>query len=392
MDRQHFVSNCRALYRSTLLDDVVPFWMRHGFDREYGGISNILDDAGNVLGHDKFLWSQGRALWTFSALYNRIEKRSEWLDFARHIYAYLTSHGRDDQGRWMYRLDPAGKVIEADISISVDGFVMNGLAEYFRATGDPKALALALATYENVRDRLRRPGSYGIAPYTIPPGMKNHGTRMTFSLFFYELGTVAERPDICQAGIELADELLEDFYVPEKDAVLEYVSLAGEFVDSPQGRTCVPGHVIEAMWFLISIFERAGRPDHIPTCCRLIRRHLELAWDAEDGGLKLALDIDGKTPVFWRRPEVKPWWCQAEALVGTAYAYVHTREEWCLEWHRRVQEWAFAHYPVETGEWTQWLDNRGQKTTSAGLPVKDPFHLPRALIYLIDLFENRMTV
>jgi hypothetical protein len=37
------------------------------------------------------------------------------------------------------------------------------------------------------------------------------------------------------------------------------------------------------------------------------------------------------------------------------------------------------------GEWTQWLDRQGRKMASAGLPVKDPFHLPRALIYLLSL-------
>ena len=74
-----------------------------------------------------------------------------------------------------------------------------------------------------------------------------------------------------------------------------------------------------------------------------------------------------------------------EALVATAYAHVHTGEPWCLEWHERIREWAFAHYPVPTGEWRQWLDREGQPTTSAALPVKDPFHLPRALIWLLDL-------
>jgi N-acylglucosamine 2-epimerase len=385
-EKERLIAEWRGLYRSTLLENVIPFWMKHGRDTEYGGIGNILDDAGNVLGHDKYVWSQGRALWTFSALCSRIERRPEWLAFADHIYQYLAAHGRDDQGRWMYRLDPAGNVLDADISISADGFALNGLGEYFRATGKDEALALAIATYENTWRRIRTPGSYGIAPYTIPPGLKAHGVAMTFSFFYYELGSIAGRPDICETGLRLALEILEDFYVPEKDAVLEYVSLDGKFVDSPQGRTCVPGHAIEGMWFLISIFERAGRADLIPTCCRLIRRHLGLAWDEEHGGLRLALAIDGKAPIYWRQAEIKPWWVQVEALVATAYAYAHTREDWCLEWHRRVQEWAFSHYPVSgTGEWTQWLDREGRKTASAALPVKDPFHLPRALIYLIEL-------
>jgi N-acylglucosamine 2-epimerase len=386
--KEQFIRECRDLYQRTLLDDVVPVWMKYGFDREYGGIGNILDDEGTVLGHDKYLWSQGRALWTFSALYNRVERRPEWLEFAHHIYKYLSTHGRDEQGRWMYRLDQDGNVVERDTSIYVDGFVMGGLGEYSVAAGNPEALQLALDTYENIQRRLQQPGSYATAPYAVPPGMKVHGVSMIYSFFFYNLGEVAGRPDICEAGLQRAHEILDDFYVPEKDAVLEFVAQDGHFVDSPEGRACVPGHAIEAMWFLLSVFERAGRTERIGECCRLIRRHLELAWDEERGGCRLALDIDGQEPPYWGNPTIRAWWVHAEALVATAYAYRHCGEEWCLEWHRRVRDWAFAHYPQSGGEWTQWLDVDGNKVASAGLPVKDPFHLPRALIYLIDIFDD----
>src|SRR5688572_22114798 len=90
----NFIRGSAELYRRTLMDDVMPFWLRHGFDRKHGGIGNILDDAGNVVGTDKYLWSQGRALWTFSALYNRVERRPEWLEFANHLFDYLCTHGR----------------------------------------------------------------------------------------------------------------------------------------------------------------------------------------------------------------------------------------------------------------------------------------------------------
>lgn len=381
----------RALYRRTLLEDVMPFWLRHGFDSQYGGIGNILDAEGNTIGHDKYLWSQGRALYTFSALYNRVEKREEWLGFARHIFAYLTTHGRDDRDYWMYRLDKEGNVLDADTSLYVDGFVMNGMAEYFAATGDSEALAIALQTYETVAYRLTDPGSYQTAPYTIPPGMKALGVAMIFSLFFFELGEIAARPDISRHGARLGEEILTDFYQPSKNAILELVTLDGRYRDTPQSNICVPGHAIEALWFLISIFERTGQHEHIPHCCKLIHRHLELGWDTVFGGLRLAIDVNGNNPIAWKQPDCKPWWVQVEAMVSTAYAYLHTREDWCLDWHQKIQHWAYNHYPVPAGEWRQWLNQRGHPIESAGLPVKDPFHLPRALIYLDDIF-NRISL
>ena len=70
------------LYRTTLLDDVVPFWTRHAIDPA-GGINSCITDEGKVVSRDKWSWSQWRAVWVFSKLYNRIEKRTEWLRILR---------------------------------------------------------------------------------------------------------------------------------------------------------------------------------------------------------------------------------------------------------------------------------------------------------------------
>lgn len=385
-----FVTECAQLYRKTLLDQVVPFWMKHALGSRDGAINNCLDDDGNILSTDRYLWSQGRALWTFSALYNRMEPRPEWLDVARGLARYLYAHGRDERGRWMFRLDESGAVIDRDTSLYVDGFVMNGLTEYFRATGDSKAADLALETFRNVQSRLASPGSYGIAPYVLPEGHKTLGVPMVFSFFYHNLGKVLGDATATAAARRLADELLRDFYNPHADAVTEFVRTDGRPSDLPEARVTVPGHVIEAMWFLIEIFEDHGDSDLIRRCCELIRRHIELGWDHEFGGIRLALDISGARDVAWQKGDCKPWWVHVEALIATAFAYLHTQESWCLDWHRKVRDFAYSHYPTPAGEWTQWLDRRGDKGETAALPVKDPFHLPRALIYLIDLFEEKI--
>ena len=50
-----------SLYRDTLLQDVMPFWLRHGFDREHVGIITSLDRDGCILDTDKSVWFQSRA-------------------------------------------------------------------------------------------------------------------------------------------------------------------------------------------------------------------------------------------------------------------------------------------------------------------------------------------
>ena len=67
-------------YKSELLDSVMPFWVGKSQDKEYGGYFSCLDNAGNVYDTDKFVWMQGREVWMFSMLYNKVERRKEWLD------------------------------------------------------------------------------------------------------------------------------------------------------------------------------------------------------------------------------------------------------------------------------------------------------------------------
>jgi N-acylglucosamine 2-epimerase len=43
----------------------------------------------------------------------------------------------------------------------------------------------------------------------------------------------------------------------------------------------------------------------------------------------------------------------------------------------------------EVGEWRQRLDRKGKPmTTVVALPVKDPFHLPRALILSLEVLRQ----
>src|SRR5574340_438745 len=103
-------------YRSELLDRVVPFWLRYGVDWKNGGICTCISDHGEVLSRDKYMWSKLRAIWTFAALYNRIERKQEWLDAAEHIFGFVRDHGRDDEGRWVFLVSPEGRPLQGATS------------------------------------------------------------------------------------------------------------------------------------------------------------------------------------------------------------------------------------------------------------------------------------
>ncbi len=380
----------RDFYLDHLLNHVMPFWDRHTIDWEHGGIFTGIDDDGSIVTRNKYLWSNARAIYTYAALYNRIEKRAIWLETARNIKDFCLEHGQVKPGVWGFLCSEDGKMIEGEKSLVVDLFAIMGLSEYYRATGDQKCLEAAMQTFDTVRDRLSRPGSYGTHPYLLPEGMKAHRYYMQSALAFFLLGTASGNETVVAESVRMAEEIMQNFRRPERKALVEYVTLENEFSDTPAGRTMVPGHAIESMWFVMQIYRHTGNKTRLREAAETIRWATEQGWDQEYGGLYLAIDIDGKEPLFWNNADTKIWWVFSEALYALLLAFEETSEEWAMDWFRRLHDWSFSHFPNhEHGDWTQKLDRKGNKIdTVVALPVKDPFHLPRALIYCVEVLSR----
>jgi N-acylglucosamine 2-epimerase len=142
-------------YRHHLLEYVMPFWPQHAVDREQGGLYTCIDDAGKLLSSEKYMWSQTRALWTFSALYGRIDRRPQWLEMARGQYDFCRHHGADRDGRWYFRVSREGKPLDGPISVATNHFAIMGLVEYARATGSQEPLELARLTFRKTNELIR---------------------------------------------------------------------------------------------------------------------------------------------------------------------------------------------------------------------------------------------
>jgi len=374
-------------YTAELLDRTIPFWLRYGMDWKHGGICTCISDRGKVLSTDKYMWSQLRAIWTFSALYNRIERRQEFLDAAEQIFAFVKKYGRDEQGNWLFLVSQDGQPLQGATSIYADGFAIYGFTEFAHAIGNPEAIQFARETYANVQRKLAQPGSYPTAPLPIPAGAKAHGISMIFSLVFDELGRYLNDPAIIGAGLEHANQVMDVYRRPECKRLYEFALLDNMFMETPPGRVVNPGHAIESMWFMIHIYQQNDTA-RVRQAIECIRWHIELGWDPEYGGIVLARDAAGS---HWEAfADAKIWWPHTEALYALLLAYELTKEDWCLEWFERVDAYAFGHFPVpHYGEWIQNLDRQGRKMdATVALPVKDPFHLSRALINSIGVLKR----
>jgi N-acylglucosamine 2-epimerase len=372
-------------YRGFLLNGIVPFWMRHGLDREFGGVLSCMKEDGALVRTDKYIWSQARFLWLLSALYRRIEKHPEWLAAARQTAEFLARHGRDSQGRWLYCVSREGVPIEGPTSIFADCFAVYGFTEFYRASGEPSALELAVSVHRRILERIAA-GDMPTAPYAYPPDVRIHSISMMLTEITNRLAEATGDPAHEAVAERHARRVMDKFLRPEKGALVEMLSPAYEPVPGPAGTYVVPGHAIESMWFVLDWARRRGEQEIIRRAVDAIRQHLELGWDAEFGGLFLAIDLEGNPPYF-PNAEKKIWWPHTEALYALLLAHKLTGEAWCLEWYQRIHDYSFAHFHMpEVGEWRQRLDRQGKPIEELiALPVKDPFHLPRAVILILEL-------
>jgi N-acylglucosamine 2-epimerase len=373
-------------YRELLLEGIVPFWRRHGVDEEHGGVLSSMLENGERLSGDKFIWSQARWVWTCSALYNRIEKRPEFLRWARDTIGFLLRHGRDSEGRFVFRTTREGQVLEGHTSIYSDCFFVYGLGEYCRAVPDPELLTLARSVLDRVRRRVEEPDFAETAPYKLPPGRRSHAVPMILTEVAGEFAEATGDALIEEAALDYAGRVMRHFVRPDRQLLLEFLDRDYREVPAPEGTFVMPGHAIESMWFVMHRARRRGDAATIARAAEVVRRHLERGWDPEFGGIYLGIDAEGRDP-FLPHSDTKIWWPHTEALYALLLAAKLTGERWCEEWYERVHEWSFAHFPMpETGEWRQRLDRRGDPiSTVVALPVKDPFHLPRAAILAVEL-------
>jgi N-acylglucosamine 2-epimerase len=377
-------------YRELLLDGIVPFWLKNGVDREYGGVLSCMREDGTPISTDKYIWSQARFVWTCSALYNRVEPRPEFLERAKETIDFLLAHGRDHRGRWAYRTTREGALLEGATSIYSDCFLVYGLSEYCRARPDPALLALACETFDRICRRIEDPDFQETAPYPLPPNRRNHGVPMILTETANELAKTTGDPRIDAAAGVYANRVMSHFVRPEHQCLLEFLDNHYRELPSPEGTFIMPGHAIESMWFILHWAVPRGAMDLARQAVEVIRWHLERGWDPEYGGLFLSVDRDGGEP-FQQHSEKKLWWPHCEALYATLLADELTGEKWCRDWYSRVDEWSFAHFPIDNGgEWQQRLDRQGRPIDDLiALPVKDPFHLPRAATLILGLLEGK---
>jgi N-acylglucosamine 2-epimerase len=377
------------LYRKELLENIIPFWLNHSKDEEYGGYFTCLNRKGEVFDTDKFIWLQGRQLWMFSMLYHEVEQKQEWLDMAKNGADFLEKYGRDNEGNWYFSLNRQGQALVQPYNIFSDCFVAMGFAALYKIVPDERYAKIAKDTFFNILKRRHNPK--GIYSKTIPEtrALKNFSLPMILCNLSMEMEHLLDEKIIEDLIEEVLHEVMEVFYQEDSGLILENVNPDGSFSDSFEGRVMNPGHVIEAMWFIMDLGNRKQDLPLINKAVEIALKSLEYGWDKEYGGVFYFLDIKGNPPqqLEW---DQKLWWVHLEALVCMAKAYQLTGNKKAEHWFEKLHDYTWAHFKDdEFPEWYGYLNRSGEVLLPLkGGKWKGCFHVPRGLYQVMKTLEK----
>ena len=382
--------------KQCLENNILRYWIDKVTDKEHGGY------YGRVDGHDhvhpeaeKGAILNGRILWAFSAAY-RVMKNKEYLDAATRAKDYILDHFIDKEyGGVYWSLDCEGKPLDTKKQTYAIGFVIYGLSEYARATGDKQALDAAIKLYHDIEAHAYDAVNGGyvealtrewnpIADMRLSDKDENGAKTMNTHLHVIEpytnLYRVWPSKELHESIHRLFDVFTDKLYNKET----HHLDL---FFDNEwHGRRNIEsyGHDIEATWLLWETALVLGEDD-VKT--KLEPIVVDLAKAADEG-----LQPDGSMIYeHWKdtgkTDRQRQWWVLCENVIGHANLYQYFHDTSALKVAKDCWTFIDKHLVDHVnGEWHWAVDDNGKinlEDDKAGF-WKCPYHNSRMCLEIIE--------
>lgn len=381
MNVKEYIKSWAESYKKDLTENIMPFWMKYGLDRENGGVYTCVDRDGSLMDTTKSVWFQGRFAFICSFAYNNVEKNQEWLDAAKSTLEFIEKHCFDEQGHMYFSVTAEGKPLRKRRYVFSETFAAIAMSEYALATGDQHWAKRAIQVFEDTQRFLATPG-FLPAKFEADVKLQGHSIVMILINVGSCIRKVVNDPKLTQQIDESIEKLKKYFIHPEFKCLLETVGENGEFIDTNMTRTINPGHCIETSWFIMEEAKLRGWDKPMfDMALQVFDWSWNWGWDKQYGGIINFRDCKNLPPQDYSQ-DMKFWWPQCETIIASLYAYLGTGDEKYLYRHERISEWTYAHFPdAEYGEWYGYLHRDGTVAQPAkGNLYKGPFHIPRMMI------------
>ncbi|WP_333578323.1 AGE family epimerase/isomerase [Leyella stercorea] len=381
MNVKEYIKSWAESYKKDLTENIMPFWMEYGLDRENGGVYTCVNRDGSLMDTTKSVWFQGRFAFICSFAYNNVEKNQEWLDAAKSTLEFIEKHCFDEQGHMYFSVTAEGKPLRKRRYVFSETFAAIAMSEYALATGDQHWAKRAIQVFEDTQRFLATPG-FLPAKFEADVKLQGHSIVMILINVGSCIRKVVNDPKLTQQIDESIEKLKKYFIHPEFKCLLETVGENGEFIDTNMTRTINPGHCIETSWFIMEEAKLRGWDKPMfDLALQVFDWSWDWGWDKQYGGIINFCDCKNLPSQDYSQ-DMKFWWPQCETIIASLYAYLGTGDEKYIYRHERISEWTYAHFPdAEYGEWYGYLHRDGTVAQPAkGNLYKGPFHIPRMMI------------
>jgi mannobiose 2-epimerase len=391
----------REQLNKELTGNILPFWMAHTVDKVNGGFYGALTNDLEI--HNEVPRSAilcARILWTYAAAYRRMGAE-EYLSMAKWAYDYLTRVFWDQEyGGLYWTVDYKGNPVFDRKHHYAQAFGIYGLSEYYRATQEPRNLALAQELFRLLEKHAYEP-TYGgyiegssrkwekLEDMRLSDRDLNCRKSMNTLLHILEAYTNLLRvwDDVHLKAQHKA--LIETFLQHVIDPSTGHFKL---FFDDPWNSLLDNmsfGHDIEGSWLLVEAVEMQNDP-------QLLERVKEASVKIAAAVYKDGIEEDGSIPYEANSeglvdPE-KSWWVQAEAMVGFYNAYQLSGQEHFAQAAYRCWEYIQNRMVDRTyGDWLKKLHRDGTPNPGAFKtgPWECPYHHSRACFEMLDRLGSR---
>ena len=387
--------------QDVLTGNILQFWLDKMTDKERGGYYGRIDGHGNLhKDADKGAILNGRILWTFSAAY-RILGKKEYLDAATRAKQYIIEHFIDPvYGGAYWSVDCEGQPKDTKKQFYAIGFIIYGMSEYARATGDKEALDYAIRLFECIEEH---------SLDEVYNGYREACTREWGEIEDMRLSDFdANYPKSQNTHLHIIEPYTNLFRI-WKDERLEKAlrNLINIFTDkilNPEthhldlffdndwtrgaGQLESYGHDIECSWLMHEAALVLGDPEVISKVEPVVKMVAEASVKGlnPDGSMIHEANLDKGT-----KDDDLHWWVQAENVVGWINIYQHFGDEKALE--RANLCWQYIKDNLIDYEGGEWYWSRHPDGTlnldddKAGF-WKCPYHNGRMCMEIIERAEG----
>ena len=327
-----------AQYRATLAQveanlqtDVLGAWFPRAVSAKGGFDQNFSENWTNTSHGERSIVFQSRLTWLAAQAALRYPaKKAEWSAISTHGADFLRAAMWDAQnGGFFWALEGGIPVRDGEKHAYGNAFAIYALAANYRATQNPRALALAQEAFRwldlhahdaqngGYFEALDRSGRPILAPVSDAQTADVIGTRYGFKSMnshIHLLEALAALHEVWPDKV-VESRLREVFGLVRNTIVVPDVGAMNLFFTpawKPVPNDDSYGHDIETAYLLVEAAAALGMPDDAQTwkvARQLVDHTLDFGHDAENGGFYDAGGAFGGVS----KPE-KIWWTQAEAL------------------------------------------------------------------------------